>query len=246
MNVKGKVILVTGAARGIGAAIAQRLGGAEALVLTDIEEIHADLPCPVLSVTEDLESARAPQVIFDAALAEFGRVDGLVNAAGITTRASFEAADPDIFDRVFAINTRAAYLLMARAIEDMKARQAQGAIVNILTMNAHCGIPELAVYAASKGALTTLTKNAANAHMADRIRVNGINLGWVATETERALQEETLGKGAGWMAAEAARQPLGRFVSEDDAARLTAWLLSDASAPTTGVALDLEQKVVGA
>ncbi|MFN3228083.1 MAG: SDR family oxidoreductase, partial [Hyphomicrobiales bacterium] len=97
-----------------------------------------------------------------------------------------------------------------------------------------------------KGALQTLTKNAANAHLADRIRVNGINLGWVDTQTERDLHEITLGKGQGWLAAEGAKQPLGRFVNEEEAARLATYLLSDVSTPMTGVSMDLEQTVVGA
>jgi NAD(P)-dependent dehydrogenase (short-subunit alcohol dehydrogenase family) len=84
---------------------------------------------------------------------------------------------------------------MAGAIADMRRRGAPGAIVNIQSVNAHCGAPDLAIYAATKGALQTLTKNAAHAHLADRIRVNGINLGWVDTETERHLHAVTLGKG---------------------------------------------------
>jgi NAD(P)-dependent dehydrogenase (short-subunit alcohol dehydrogenase family) len=134
---------------------------------------------------------------------------------------------------------------MQRAVADMRGRGAPGAIVNILSINAHCGIPELAVYSGAKGALLTLTRNAANAHLADRIRVNGINLGWVATETEHRMQAETLGKGPGWLAEAAATRPLGRLLEAGEAARLAVYLLSDASAPMTGVAVDLEQAVTG-
>jgi NAD(P)-dependent dehydrogenase (short-subunit alcohol dehydrogenase family) len=91
-----------------------------------------------------------------------------------------------------------------------------------------------------------LTRNAAHAHMADRIRVNGINLGWVATESEDHMQAQVLGHGPDWQAKAAAGLPLGRLVSEDDAARLAVYLLGDASAPMTGVSVDLEQQVVGA
>ncbi len=135
---------------------------------------------------------------------------------------------------------------MQRAVADMLLRRAAGSIVNILSINAHCGLPELAVYSGSKGALLTLTRNVAIAHLADRIRVNGINLGWVATEGERRMQAETLGKGPGWEAAAAATRPLGRLVEAGEAARLAVFVLSDASAPMTGVALDLEQWVLGA
>lgn len=241
----GKIILVTGAARGIGAAIAARLAETAAgLALTDVDDVDDALPCPVETIRADLSDAASVPQIIAATQARFGRIDGLVNAAGLTTRGGFLDPDPDLFDRLFAVNVRAPYLLMSGVIADMRGRNSAGSIVNIQSMNAHCGAEDLALYAASKGALQTLTKNAANAHMTDLIRVNGINLGWVDTETERHLHDVTLGKGAGWLAAQGAGLPLGRFVSADDAARLTAYLLSDDSAPLTGGAIDLEQSVV--
>ncbi len=248
VDLPGKIILVTGAARGIGAAIAKHAAarGAEGLVLTDRDAIDIELPTAVEIVQADLMDSDGPTTIIQAAKARFGRIDSLVNAAGVTTRADFLDATPAVWDQVMAINARAPFFLMAGAIANMKVRQAPGSIVNIQSINAHCGAPDLAVYAASKGALQTLTKNAANAHMADRIRVNGINLGWVDTQTERELHEVTLGKGDGWLAGEGAKQPLGRFVNEQEAARLAVYLLSDASIPMTGVSLDLEQAVVGA
>jgi NAD(P)-dependent dehydrogenase (short-subunit alcohol dehydrogenase family) len=97
-----------------------------------------------------------------------------------------------------------------------------------------------------RGALLTLTKNAAHAHLRDRIRVNGINLGWTDTPAERVMQADTLGKGEGWLQEAAASLPLGRLLQSEEAARLAVFLLSDASAPMTGVILDLEQWVVGA
>ncbi len=119
-------------------------------------------------------------------------------------------------------------------------------MVNILSMNAHCGIPELAIYAATKGAMTTLTRNAAHAHMADRIRVNGINLGWVASEAEHRMQADVMGRGPDWQEKAAATLPLGRLVTAEEAARLAVFLLGDASAPMSGAVIDLEQKVAGA
>ena len=250
-----QVVIVTGAASGIGAAIARMLSGegVGGLVLTDrdatgLQRIGQELgvASPVETVVADLSDSLAPSAIALAATTRFGRIDGLVNAAGLTTRGSFETGTAEIWDSLFAVNARAGFLLMQASIADMRRRGAGGAIVNILSMNAHCGIPELAIYASSKGAMLTLTKNAAHAHMADRIRVNGINLGWVATEGEHRMQAEELGKGEGWQEAVAAVQPLGRLVTAEDCARLAVFLLSDASAPMSGAIVDLEQKVAGA
>jgi NAD(P)-dependent dehydrogenase (short-subunit alcohol dehydrogenase family) len=246
-------VLVTGAASGIGAAIARMLSaeGVGGLALTDRDEgglvrLAEDIVAtPHMTLVADLAEAAAPAKIAETAIAHFGRIDGLVNAAGLTTRASFDTGTTLVWDHLFAVNARAGYLLMQAAIRDMRGRKAAGAIVNILSMNAYCGHPDLAIYSATKGAMATLTKNAANAHMADRIRVNGINLGWVATETERRIHQ-ALGHGPDWFAAEAAAQPIGRLVTAEDCARLAVFLLSNASAPMSGANIDLEQKVAGA
>lgn len=250
-----QAVIVTGAASGIGAAAARMLAleGIGALVLTDrdsagLDRIAQDLAgtTQIGTVVADLSRADAAGAIAAGALSSFGRIDGLVNAAGMTTRASFEDGTAEIWDALFAVNARSGFLLMQAAIADMRRRGTGGAIVNILSMNAHCGIPELAIYASTKGAMATLTKNAAHAHMADLIRVNGINLGWVATEGEDRMQAEILGKGQDWQEQVARTQPLGRLVTAEECARLIAFLLSDASAPMSGAVIDFEQKVTGA
>lgn len=249
-----KAVIVTGAASGIGAAIAAELAaeGVGHLLLTDrdaagLARVAAGLAAAeTATVTADLADPAAPAAIAAAAKARFGRIDGLVNAAGITTRGSFVTGKPHDWDQLFTVNAKAGFFLMQAAIADMRARAAAGAIVNILSMNAHCGIAELAIYSGTKGAMQTLTKNAANAHMADRIRVNGINLGWVATESEHRMQAEVMGRGPDWERDAAAQLPLGRLVTAQECARLAVFLLSDASVPMSGAILDLEQKVAGA
>lgn len=236
-DLTGKTILVTGAARGIGAAIAEagRAAGA------DVIGVDRD-PCD--GIVADLSEPEAPGRVMAEAIARSGHVDGLVNAAGLTTRSSFEDADITRFDMLVAVNMRAPFFLMSGLIQHLRSRGAPGGIANIQSMNAHCGNQDLAIYAATKGALQTLTKNAAQHHLADRIRVNGINLGWVATETETALHAAS--KGPDWLVTQAAAQPLGRLLTPEECAAQTVWMLSDASAPMTGACLDLEQWVAGA
>lgn len=251
LGLAGKVIVVTGAASGIGAGVARAAvaEGAGALMLTDRDGGGCRDLATALGAAHwvtDLADPEAPAAIIAACTARFGRVDGLVNAAGLTTRGSFLTGTAAIWDQLFAVNARAGFLLMQGVIADLLARKAPGAVVNILSMNAHCGIPELAIYAATKGAMTTLTRNAAHAHMADRIRVNGINLGWVATEAEHRMQADVMGRGPDWQEKAAAALPLGRLVTAEEAARLAVFLLGDASAPMSGAVIDLEQKVAGA
>jgi NAD(P)-dependent dehydrogenase (short-subunit alcohol dehydrogenase family) len=131
---------------------------------------------------------------------------------------------------------------MQAVIRHLRERRAPGSIVNILSINVHGGTPALGVYSASKVATALLTRNTAFAHRADRIRVNGINLGWADTPGERTMQAETLGLGPGWLAAAEARMPFGRLIKPDDVARLALFFLSDASLPMTAALVDQDQE----
>lgn len=255
LDLDERVFLVTGAAAGVGRAVAVELAknGARSLALTDrdgdklntvAEELAAQgVTCePIIA---DLLHPEAPGQIVGAALARFGGVDGLINAAGLTNRATLVGGTQQDWDMLFAVNSRAPFFLMQGVVTDLLARKSAGTIVNILSVNTHCGPPDLAIYSASKGALLTLTKNAANAHMADKIRVNGINLGWAQTEGEEQMQAEVLGLGPGWIEDATRNMPLKRLLQPPEVARLAVYLSSDASAPLSGVAIDLEQKVLG-
>lgn len=252
----GRIALVSGSTQGVGAAIAEAAArsGAAGILLTGRDSGRgAEVAARIRALgpethflPADLAAADAPGRIVRECLDRFGRIDLLVNAAGLTDRASFLDADVAVWTRLFDVNARAPFFMMQAAIGAMRERGKGGAIVNILSMNAHCGTPELAVYSATKGALATLTRNAANAHRKDRIKVNGINMGWVATDGEKLMQANTLGHGEGWIAEAEAGLPFGRMVAVEEVANLAVFLLSDASGPMTGALVDQEQWVLGA
>ncbi len=254
IRVDGKVLLVTGSTQGVGRAIALEAArsGAAGLVLTGraaeagarvAGEIEA-VGVPAAFIAAELVDPATPERLVAGAVARFGRLDGLVNAAALTDRGSILDSDAGFVDRMFAVNTRAPMLLMQALIRHLHGRAAAGAVVNILSVNVYGGTPELAVYAASKAATAVLTKNAAFTHRHDRIRVNGINLGWTDSAGERDMQARKLGKGEGWLAEAEARMPWGRLIKPDDVARLALFLLSDASIPMTGALVDQEQDMV--
>ena len=119
-------------------------------------------------------------------VASFGRLDCLVNAAGLTSRGTLLDTTPELFDAHIAVNLRGPFFAMQAAVRDMIARGAPGTIVNVISSSEHGGQPFLAPYVAAKAGLAGLTRNAAHAHRFDRIRINGVNIGWTDTEGEDA------------------------------------------------------------
>jgi NAD(P)-dependent dehydrogenase (short-subunit alcohol dehydrogenase family) len=199
-----------------------------------------------LFVPADVADVGAALASVERVVAELGRVDCLVNCAGLTTRGSLVDTTPELFEQHVAVNLRAPFFLMQAAVKDMLARKAPGTVVNLVTMSAHGGQPYLAPYVASKAGLAGLTRNAAHAHRWDRIRINGLNIGWTQTEGEAVIQRDFHGGDAGW-AQEAARTvPMGKLGQVDEIADMVVFLLSDRSGVVTGSVIDWDQIVVGA
>jgi NAD(P)-dependent dehydrogenase (short-subunit alcohol dehydrogenase family) len=253
-RLEGRVVIVTGATQGLGAAIARRAArlGAGGIVVCgrDAERGEAvrdeleQLGAEALFVAADLAHVEPCAAVVDACGERFGRLDGLVNAAGLSTRGTLDDTTPELWDRLFAVNARAPFVLMQHGARLMRRGGRGGSIVNIITMASHGGEPVLTAYAASKGALATLTRNAGYQLQPDRIRVNGLNIGWTATEGEHRVQTDT-GQGADWLGEADATRPLGRLLRPEDIAPMVTYLLSDAAQMVTGSVIDFDQTVHG-
>lgn len=253
-QLSGKIAVVTGGTQGLGAAIARLLAarGAAGLVICGRSQAKGEAMAAAIAeksavrtvyVPADLAVVEDCRQVIAAAEREFGRVDILVNAAGATDRGSLLDTSPGLFDKLFAINVRGPFFLMQEAVALMRREVIAGSIVNIGSMSAEAGQPFIAAYCASKGALATLTRNTAYALLRNRIRVNQLNIGWMASEGEDRIQRDHHGAAPDWLAQAAAAQPFGRLIDPDEVARAVAFLASDESGLMTGSVVNFDQSV---
>ncbi|MCF3134575.1 SDR family oxidoreductase [Streptomyces olivochromogenes] len=249
-----KVVLVNGGSQGVGAAIARAAVREGATVAVTGrrpepgEALVAELSAAggtAMYVQTDLSDADRAKAAVAEVVDAYGRVDSLVNSAGLTSRGTLLDTTPELFDAHIAINLRGPFFAMQAAVTDMVARKASGTIVNIITSSAHGGQPFLAPYVAAKAGLIGLTRNAAHAHRWDRIRINGLNIGWTATEGEDATQRTFHDAGDDWQDRAAAHLPMGRLGQPDEIADFVVFLLSDRSGVVTGSVIDWDQNVLG-
>ncbi len=253
---RDRVVLVSGGTQGVGAAVARAAvdEGATVMVSGRREEVGqafaAELSRPsgreVGFVAADVSDVAQAQASVREVVRRFGRIDSLVNAAGLTSRGTLLDTTPELFEEHVAVNLRGPFFLMQAAVQDMVDRAMPGTIVNLASIAAHGGQPYLAPYVAAKAGLAGLTRNAAHAHRFDRIRINAVNIGWTATEGEDAVQRRFHGAGDDWLERAGADLPMGRLAQPEDAAALVVLLLSDRSGVVTGSVIDWDQHVVGA
>jgi len=250
----GQVAVVTGSTQGIGGGIALKLAAHGARIVVhgrDSQRASGEkmvqaietAGSQALLLTGDLQDESHCRSIICNALSRFGRVHILVNNAAVVHRATIEDASTELWDEIFDVNVRAPFLLCQEAVRHMKERQS-GCIVNIGSGNGYCGAKRLLPYSASKGALTTFTKNLANYLTKYHIRVNQLNPGWTLTEGERHVFEVLEGKGESWLEAAVKTRPFGRMLLPSDVAEAVLFFATNEL--ISGTVLDYEQMPFGA
>lgn len=250
----GKVVVVHGGTQGVGAGVARaavregatvavtgrRPGPGEALV----SELTTAGGTATYHRADVADPAQAKAGVEDA-VAAHGRVDCLVNSAGLTDRGSLLDTTPELFDAHIAVNLRGPFFAMQAAVADMLQRRSPGTIVNVISSSELGGQPYLAPYVAAKAGLAGLTRNVAHAHRFDRIRVNGLDIGWTETEGEDATQRTFHDADDTWRDRAAQRLPMGKLGQVDEIADFVVFLLSERSGVVTGSVLDWDQNVPG-
>ncbi|WP_410591615.1 SDR family NAD(P)-dependent oxidoreductase [Amycolatopsis sp. lyj-23] len=234
---EGLVAAVTGGASGIGKATADLLAerGAQVAIL-DLKPGDDGFRCDVSSDQEVREA-------IDAVVERFGRLDVLVNNAGIGAQGDVTANDDDEWHRVFDVNVVGMVRVARAALPHLK-NSPSAAIVNTCSIAAWAGLPNRALYSASKGAVLSLTLAMATDHLPDRIRVNCVCPGTADTPWVGRLLD-TADDPAAERAALAARQPMGRLVTAGEVANAVVYLASPLSASTTGTALAVDGGMYG-
>ncbi|MFD6446152.1 SDR family NAD(P)-dependent oxidoreductase [Promicromonospora sp. NPDC060204] len=233
---EGLVAVVTGGSSGIGAAIVRRLraGGARVAVF-DVDPDAADAD---LALGVDVTDAASVDAAVAAVEQEFGRLDVLVNNAGIGAQGTVADNPDEEWLRVLDLNV-VGIARTTRAALPLLRRSPAAAIVNTCSIAATAGLPQRALYSASKGAVLALTQAMAADHVREGIRVNAVNPGTVDTPWVGRLLASAADP-AGERAALEARQPHGRLVSADEVAEAVAYLASPQAASTTGTTIAVD------
>jgi len=247
MRLKDKVIIVTGSTTGIGKAIAKRCveEGAK-VVLHGLEE---DLGLEVLEeigkenavfLCEDITSASCPENLVNLAVSSFGKLDAVVNNAALVIASDIHNTDRDFFQKVLDINTVSPFLLIQKAL--LQLTKNRGNVLNIGSVNAWSGEPNLLAYSVSKGAIMTLTSNLGDSLMREYgVRVNQINPGWVLTERETE-RKKLHGLSDTWYEGlPSIFAPSGRILKPEEIAAAAIYWLSDECGPVSGQVVTLEQ-----
>jgi 2-keto-3-deoxy-L-fuconate dehydrogenase len=233
----GLSAVVTGGASGIGLATATLLANRGAKVSVLDLKIQ-ELPDPLLGFVADVSDDAGVRAAVEAAAQAMGGIDILVNNAGIGAQGTVEANSDDEWHRVLDVNV-VGMVRVSRAALPYLRRSGSAAIVNTCSVAAHAGLPNRALYSASKGAVQSLTLAMAADHLSEGIRVNCVNPGTADTPWVRRLLQVAEDPEAE-MTALRARQPSGRLVSAEEIAAAIAYLASPLASATTGTTLAVD------
>lgn len=234
---QGKVAVVTGAARGIGRACAERLLQEGAfVVLSDIDEDRLARTATALShpdrvrtMVSDVSRKTAVEALVAHAVARFGQLDIMVNNAGIAQVKNFLDVTEADFRKVIGVNLEGAFWGTQAAARQMVAQGKGGVIINMSSINSGLANPDVATYAISKGGMNQITSTAAVAFARNGIRVVGVGPGTIDTEMIRG---DFVAKATD--RAIIARTPLGRYGTPQEVAAVVAFLASDDASYMTG------------
>jgi len=239
--------VITGSTGGMGEGIARRLAAEGAAVIVSGrrkeqgEQVARDICASggqAKFVRADVACEADCVALIRDALDHFGRLDILVNNAGITPASPFDRQTVAQWDEIFAINVRGAFVCCREVVPIMR-RQGSGRIINIGSTVPNRANADRLAYACSKGALLTMTKVLARGLVADRILVNWVMVGWVATPAEVELRNRLEGDGQAFLEKKSRQAPLGRLETVEDIAAGVAYLASDEASHVTGCELNI-------
>lgn len=246
-RLNGKVAIITGSSGGMGEGIARALAAEGAAVVISgrrldyCERVASDINhCggKAIFMKADVSCEADCIALIRSAEEQFGHLDILVNNAAITPNEPWIEVSTDMWDQVFDVNVRGAFVCCREAIPLMR-KVGGGSIVNIGSTLAYVGAVNRLAYSCSKGALLTLTKTLAKGCLADRIRANWITVGWVATPGEIQLRDQTAGDGKGYLDEKAKQMPFGRMETVDEIAAGVLYLVSEEGSHVTGCELNI-------
>jgi NAD(P)-dependent dehydrogenase (short-subunit alcohol dehydrogenase family) len=247
MRLQNKVIIITGSTTGIGKAIAIRCVAEGARVIIHGLELHWGEavvkqlgPANAVLHVEDIITEGAPQRLVDLAMQSYGRLDAVVNNAAAVVSSNIHTTDQAFLRKVLEVNTVAPLALISAALPFL--RQTRGCALNIGSVNAYSGEPNLLAYSISKGALMTMTRNLGDTlHREYGVRVNQINPGWVLTETETERKRQH-GLADDWFKnIPSVYAPSGRILNPEEIAAAAVYWLADECGPVSGQVVELEQ-----
>jgi 2-keto-3-deoxy-L-fuconate dehydrogenase len=239
---EGVRMIVTGGASGIGWAVAERaLSSGASVAVLDLDASGS--PSGAVAIDADVADDGAVAAAVDRAADVMGGLDVLVNNAGIGAQGTVEANGLDEWRRVFDVNVFGIVRVTRAALPHLR-HSARAAIVNTCSIAATAGLPERALYSATKGAVLSLTLAMAADHVGEGIRVNCVNPGTADTPWVGRLLAQSADPAAERMAL-SARQPMGRLVSAAEVAAAILYLASPAAGSTTGTALAVDGGMAG-